>query len=76
MLNGSLLNLQYDKENDCLDVGTVTNAGLSVRHSFPYGHDHSMDANISSAYEQLLDMEEYQKEEGLEEDEVKSAFRR
>ena len=76
MPNGGLLNLQYDKEKDCLDVGTVTNAGLSVKHSFPYSHDHSIDANISSAYEQLLDMEEYQKEEGLEEDEVKSAFRR
>ena len=76
MPNGGLLNLQYDKEKDCLDVGTVTNAGLSVKHSFPYSHEHSMDANISAAYEQLLDMEEYQKEEGLEEDEVKSAFRR
>ena len=76
MPNGGLLNLQYDKEKDCLYVGTVTNAGLSVKHSFPYSHDHSIDANISSAYEQLLDMEEYQKEEGLEEDEVKSAFRR
>ena len=76
MPNGGLLNLQYDKEKDCLDVGTVTNAGLSVKHSFPYSHEHSMDANICSAYEQLLDMEEYQKEEGLEEDKVKSAFRR
>ena len=76
MPNGGLLNLQYDKEKDCLDVGTVTNAGLSVKHSFPYSHDHSMDANISSAYEQLLDMEEYQKEEVQEEHVAKSAFRR
>ena len=76
MPNGGLLNLQYDKEKDCLDVGTVTNAGLSVKHSFPYSHDHSMDVNISSAYEQLLDMEEYQKEEVQEEHVAKSAFRR
>ena len=82
MPNGGLLNLQYDKEKDCLDVGTVTNAGLSVKHSFPYSHDHSLDANISSAYEQLLDMEEYQKEEqandvGQQEERVaKSAFHR
>ena len=76
MPNGCLLNLQYDKVKDCLDVGTVTNAGLSVKHSFPYSHDHSMDANISSAYEQLLDMEEYQKEEVQEEHVAKSAFRR
>ena len=76
MPNGSLLNLQYDKEKDFLDVGTVTNAGLSVKHSFPYSHEHSMDANISSAYEQLLDMEEYQKEELQEEHVAKSTFRR
>lgn len=76
MPNGGLLNLQYNKEKDSLDVGTVTNAGLSVKHSFPFNHDHSMDANISSAYEQLLDMEEYQKEERQEEHVAKSAFRR
>ena len=82
MPNGGLLNLQYDKDKDCLDVGTVTNAGLSVKHSFPFSHDHSLDANICSAYEQLLDMEEYQKEEqendvGQQEERVaKSAFHR
>ena len=76
MPNGGLLNLQYNKDKDSLDVGTVTNAGLSVKHSFPFSHDHSMDANISSAYEQLLDMEEYQKEEVQEEHLAKSAFRR
>lgn len=76
MPNGGLLNLQYNKDKDSLDVGTLTNAGLSVKHSFPFSHDHSMDANISSAYEQLLDMEEYQKEEVQEEHVAKSAFRR
>ena len=82
MPNGCLLNLQYDKEKDCLDVGTVTNAGLTVKHSFPFSHDHTLDANICSAYEQLLDMEEYQKEEqandvGQQEERVaKSAFHR
>lgn len=76
MPNGGLLNLQYNKDKDSLDVGTVTNAGLAVKHSFPFSHDHSMDANISSAYEQLLDMEEYQKEEVQEEHVAKSAFRR
>lgn len=76
MPNGGLLNLQYNKDKDSLDVGTVINAGLSVKHSFPFSHDHSLDANISSAYEQLLDMEEYQKEEVQEEHVAKSAFRR
>ena len=76
MPNGGMLNLQYNKDKDSLDVGTVTNAGLSVKHSFPFSHDPSMDANISSAYEQLLDMEEYQKEDVQEEHVAKSAFRR
>lgn len=76
MPNGGLLNLQYNKDKDSLDVGTVINAGLSVKHSFPFSHDHSLDANISSAYEQLLDMDEYQKEEVQEEHIAKSAFRR
>lgn len=76
MPNGGLLNLQYNKDKDSLDVGTVINAGLSVKHSFPFSHDHSLDANISSAYEQLLDMDEYQKEEVQEEHVAKSAFRR
>lgn len=76
MPNGCLLNLQYNKDKDSLDVGTVTNAGLSVKHSFPFSHDHSMDANISSAYEQLLEMEQYQKEDVQEEHVAKSAFRR
>ena len=76
MSNGCLLILQYFFDKDCLDVGTVSDAGLSVKHTFPFSHNHSMDANISSAYEQLLDMEEYQKEEVQEEHVAKSAFRR
>ena len=72
MPNGAILNLQYNKQEDNLDVGTVTNAGLSVKHSFPYDHDHSMDMNIQGVYEQLHEMEEYQKEEHV----AKSAFHR
>ena len=72
MPNGTILNLQYNKQEDNFDVGTVTNAGLSVKHSFPYDHDHSMDMNIQGVYEQLHEMEEYQKEEHV----AKSAFHR
>lgn len=72
MPNGAILNLQYNKQEDNLDVGTVTNAGLSVKHSFPYDHNHSMDMNIQGVYEQLHEMEEYQKEEHV----AKSAFHR
>ena len=48
------------------------NAGLSVKHSFPYDHDHSLDMNIQGVYEQLHEMEEYQKEEYV----AKAAFHR
>ena len=77
MPDGGLLNLQYDKVKDNLDVGTVTNAGFSVRHSFQYDHDNSLDMNIQEVYRQLLEMPEYrQKDEEQEEHVAKSAFRR
>lgn len=72
MPNDTFLNIQYNKETDCMDVGTVTNAGLSVKHSFPYDHDHSMDMNIQGISEKLQEMQEYQKEENA----AKSAFHR
>ena len=63
MPNDSLLYLQYNKEKDSIDVGTVTNIGLSVKHSFPYDHEQSIDMNIQGVHEQLQDMKEYQQEE-------------
>lgn len=77
MPDGGLLNLQYDKVKDNLDVGTVTNAGFSVRHSFQYDHDNSLEMNIQEVYRQQLEMPEYrQKDEEQEEHVAKSAFRR
>lgn len=77
MPDGGLLNLQYDKVKDNLDVGTVTNTGFSVRHSFQYDHDRSLDMNIQGVYGQLLEMPEYQHEEEVQEEYVaKSAFHR
>lgn len=77
MPDGGLLNLQYDKVKDNLDVGTVTNAGFSVRHSFQYDHDNSLDMNIQEVYKQLLEMPEYRQKDGEQEEHVaKSAFRR
>ena len=72
MPNDSLLYLQYNKEKDSIDVGTVTNIGLSVKHSFLYDHDQSMEMNIQGVHEQLQDMKEYQQEEHI----AKSAFHR
>ena len=44
-------------------VGTATNAGIAVSHSFPYDHDNSLDSNLQSVNEKLNEMEQYQKEE-------------
>lgn len=72
MPNDAILNFQYNKEKDCLDVGTVTNAGLAVKHSFPYEHNLSLDVNIQGVYEQLTEMDEYKQEEHV----AKSVFHR
>lgn len=62
MNNESVLHVQYNKETDYLDVGTVTNAGLAVKHSFAYDHNTTLDANMQGAHEQLSEMSEYQQE--------------
>lgn len=62
MDNGNVLQVQYNKETDHLDVGTVTNAGLAVKHSFAYDHSFTLDANLQGTHEQLSEMPEYQYE--------------
>ena len=86
MDNGSILYVQYNKVEDSLDVGNVTNTGLNVEHSFKYDHDFSLDNNLQGIYERLSEMNEYQMDEQSEscvaEDSVKEeenevrAFRR
>ena len=62
MDNENVLHVQYNKETDHLDVGTVTNAGLAAKHSFAYDHSYSLDANLQGVHEQLSEMPEYQHE--------------
>ena len=62
MPNGDILHVAYNRETDALDVGSVCNAGLAVRHSFPYDYDKSLDANLEDVSEKLNNMEEYQAE--------------
>lgn len=59
---GDILYTGYNRETGTLDVGTATNAGLAVRHSFPYDHDSSLESNLQSVYTELSRMEQYQKE--------------
>ena len=62
MDNENVLQVQYNKETDHLDVGTVTNAGLAVKHSFAYDHSFTLDANLQGVHEQLSEMPECQHE--------------
>lgn len=72
MPSGDILHIAYNRDTDSLDVGSVCNAGLAVRHSFPYDYDKSLDANLEEVSEKLNGMEEYQAEEM----EQRSAFHR
>ena len=63
MPSGDILHIGYNRDADTLDVGTATNAGLAVSHSFPYDHDNSLDSNLQSVYSELNQMEQYQKED-------------
>ncbi len=72
MPNGEVLYISYNREKDTLDVGSVTNAGLAVQHSFEYNHDKSLDDNLTEVNEKLGLMEECREEEEME----RSGFRR
>ena len=63
MPSGDILHIAYNRDTDSLDVGSVCNAGLAVRHSFPYDYDKSLGANLEEVSEKLNGMEEYQAEE-------------
>ncbi|WP_373257314.1 zincin-like metallopeptidase domain-containing protein [Phocaeicola vulgatus] len=63
MPSGDILYAEYNRKTDTLDVGTATNAGLVVNHSFPYNHDNSLDSNLQSVHSDLSQMEQYQEEE-------------
>ena len=63
MTSGDILHIAYNRDTDSLDVGSVCNAGLAVRHSFPYDYDKSLGANLEEVSEKLNGMEEYQAEE-------------
>lgn len=62
MPSGDVLHIGYNRDADTLDVGTATNAGLAVSHSFPYDHDNSLDSNLQSVNEKLNEMEQYKEE--------------
>lgn len=74
MPDGDVLYVGYNRETDTIDVGHTTNAGLAVRHSFPFDHDVSLDDNLQQVNEKLYGMKEYQAE--LQEEEYGGGLRR
>lgn len=74
MPNGDILYAAYNREKDALDVGGVCNAGLAVRHSFPYDYNSTLDANLQAVNEKLNELDEYREE--LQEAEYGGRMRR
>lgn len=62
MPNGDILYAGYNREKDTLDVGTATNAGIAVRHHYPYDHNLTLDANLQDVNEKLNELDEYREE--------------
>ena len=60
MASGDILYLEYNREKDCLAVGTVTNAGLAVQYSFAYNHNQDLDDNLQDVQTALEAYPEYQ----------------
>ena len=73
MNNGSVLYVQYNQDKDSLDVGTVTNTGMSILHQFPYDHDFNLDGNLEGVNEKLTEMTVYQAEIDNEQETVNVA---
>ncbi len=76
MENGDVLHIRYNRGTDSLDVGSATNAGLAVLHSFPYAYDHSLDDNLQNAYEKLSEMPDYENREKEDIELERGGFRR
>ena len=74
MPSGDILYATYNREKDALDVGGVCNAGLAVRHSFPYDYNSTLDANLQVVNEKLNELDEYREE--LQEAEYGGGMRR
>lgn len=74
MPSGDILYATYNREKDALDVGGVCNAGLAVRHSFPYDHNSTFDDNLMAVNEKLNELDEYREE--LQEAEYGGGMRR
>lgn len=68
MESGDVLPVEYNKENDTLDVLITNEAGKQeVYYSTNYDHDRSIEENVGHVWEELSNLKQYQAKEVKEE---------
>ena len=67
MESGDVLPVEYNKENDTLDVIITNEAGKQEVYSTNYDHDRSIEENVGHVWEELSNLKQYQAKEVKEE---------
>lgn len=67
MESGDVLPVEYNKENDTLDVLIINEAGKQEVYSTNYDHDRSIEENVGHVWEELSNLKQYQAKEVKEE---------
>lgn len=67
MESGDVLPVEYNKENDTLDVLITNEAGKQEVYSTNYDHDRSIEENVGHVWEELSNLKQYQAKEVKEE---------
>lgn len=67
MESGDVLPVEYNKENDTLDVLITNEAGKQEVYSTNYAHDRSIEENVGHVWEELSNLKQYQAKEVKEE---------
>lgn len=67
MESGDVLPVEYNKENDTLDVLITNEAGKQEVYSTNYDHDRSIVENVGHVWEELSNLKQYQAKEVKEE---------
>lgn len=67
MESGDVLPVEYNKENDTLDVLITNETGKQEVYSTNYDHDRSIEENVGHVWEELSNLKQYQAKEVKEE---------
>lgn len=67
MESGDVLPVEYNKENDTLNVLITNEAGKQEVYSTNYDHDRSIEENVGHVWEELSNLKQYQDKEVKEE---------